>query len=1189
MRILYVEDEPHDFALTQLCIGKTNPAYQLDHASDLHSALAKLQNPAAYDVVLTDLLLPDGNGLSLIGYIRERALPLGVVVVTSLGDESTAWSALRAGADDFLVKQGDYLSQLTSVLERVHSSVQDDHARSHHVISVLYLERSGSTREAVVQHLSTLIPHWRIETIGDRRELESRAQIADGLAGTDILLVGFDPPDLRIYAVLKNLVQFGKPDLPVVLMVAPDDEPIAVHALRTGVADYVVRESDFLRRLPLVMERAYYQAEGERQGVRRRMAEQACEQLFNTSWDMLCVAGFDGFFKQVNPAWTRVLGWTQAELLNRPYMELVHSEDQQQTMSAAEALQSGETIETFENRYLCRDGSYRWLSWDSQPDLEQRQIVGVVRDITESKLQQHRIQTEQQMAIFKMLADHAADGILILNHAGCVQYANQASHRLFGYHAHTTELVGMHVAQLWPETGLKRADGEVFPMASWQGERPQRRRDGTVFVASISSFPLQDSRNNLVLGACIIRDITTQKMAQEALQESQDRYRALFSAITDAVLVHTLHDELQPGVIIDVNDVTCATLGYSKEELLKLSIQDLDAPESPIDRAHLVHELKAGHSILFEQVLLTKKGTRQPVEVHAQAFSLKGKPVVLATCRDISERKRADEIVRARNLQLMASEQQLTAANIMLMENERQLFKKQTALMESEKRLQTILERLPVGVLVSNRESQAIDYVNPAGAAMIGLPQDHILRQSRRAFFPGVKPSEGANLTGGLEIQGEEQTLVPITGNAIPVLRTATHVQLYGHEEILEVFVDLSGQKKAESERKQLENQLRQSQKMEAVGQLAGGVAHDFNNLLQAIQGNTELALVELGVEHSARGYLREAKQASDKAATLVRQLLAFSRRLPLKRESLDLNQIISELVKMLRRLIGEHIDLEIHTTLELPRINADRSQIEQVLMNLCVNSRDAMPEGGKILIATSWAPCVDNACNCTANKTVNRFVRLTVEDTGIGIPTELKAKIFEPFFTTKEIGKGTGLGLSTVFSIVKQHEGYISFQSEPGRGTSFHICLPTSQIASTSDAVIQSPPTATAGHGETILLAEDEELVRNLTLRILERAGYRVHIARNGQEAIEMFQADPTLYELVILDVVMPKKGGPQVYHEIHQRYPDLPVLFSSGYSFDQLDTIPSPPSHVPMIQKPFEPDDLLGRVRELLPSKKI
>lgn len=679
-------------------------------------------------------------------------------------------------------------------------------------------------------------------------------------------------------------------------------------------------------------------------------------------------------------------------------------------------------------------------------------------------------------------------------------------------------------------------------------------------------------------------------LAQEALLESQERYQALFSAITDAVLVHHLDEEDQPGLIVEANEVACELFGYTKDELLHLSIQDLDAPQSTVDRQHIVRELESGHSVLFEQVQLAKDGHRIPVEIHAHTIRLKGHSAILSTVRDISERKRSEEILRARNLQLMASEQQLRAANIMLLENEKQLLKNQAALQDNEKRLQTIMEHLPIGILVSERETGSIGYVNPSATEMIGLPQEQILWRPRQDFFIRSEELENTPIETeiGSGVKGVEQSLVTAEGKSIPVLHTAAWIHLFGREQVIEVFVDLSERKQAEAERKHLETQLRQSQKMEAIGQLAGGVAHDFNNLLQVIQGNIEIILAEAGQEQTVQNSLREVKQASDKAASLVRQLLAFSRRLPLKREVLNVNLVITELAKMLRRLIGEHIDLEIVTCSDLPSIFADRSQLEQVLMNLCVNSRDAMPQGGAITIETTWASCATRSCSCPANGSSRQFVRIRVTDTGLGIPVDLQDRIFEPFFTTKDVGKGTGLGLSTIYSIVKHHEGFVHFQSQPGQGTSFFICLPATHRESSDAGGNQSSAPSIAGQGEIILLAEDEELVRNLTIRILERAGYRVTVAKNGQEAMDLFHANPNLFDLAILDVVMPKRSGTQVYNSLQELRPDLPVLFSSGYSFDELDSLPLPPSHVPMIQKPFEPEDLLLQVQTLLTGSK-
>ena len=388
------------------------------------------------------------------------------------------------------------------------------------------------------------------------------------------------------------------------------------------------------------------------------------------------------------------------------------------------------------------------------------------------------------------------------------------------------------------------------------------------------------------------------------------------------------------------------------------------------------------------------------------------------------------------------------------------------------------------------------------------------------------------------------------------------------------------------SERKRLEEQLRQSQKMEAVGQLAGGVAHDFNNLLQAILGFGELAFSETKPGSTVHDGLEQVLAAGNRAAVLVRQLLAFSRQQVLKLEDLDLSEVVADLAKMIRRVIGEHIALDIKSEAGLLAIHADRGQIEQIMMNLCVNARDAMPDGGKLILQADFAELDAEYCKPYPWTTPGRYAMLSVTDTGCGMDQETQQHIFEPFFTTKGLGKGTGLGLSTVYGIVHQHKGIINIYSEKGIGTTVKIYLPLLQepTAENSETIAAAPP---SGGTETILMAEDDEAVRSVAKRFLNAAGYTVLTASNGKEAIRVFDENIDTIDFVLLDVVMPELGGRAVFDHIQTKRPETCVLFASGYTAgdDQTDSLLD--LGVKLIQKPYHHNDLLTTVRQMLDNR--
>jgi CheY-like chemotaxis protein len=379
-----------------------------------------------------------------------------------------------------------------------------------------------------------------------------------------------------------------------------------------------------------------------------------------------------------------------------------------------------------------------------------------------------------------------------------------------------------------------------------------------------------------------------------------------------------------------------------------------------------------------------------------------------------------------------------------------------------------------------------------------------------------------------------------------------------------------------------LERRLRQVQKMEAVGQLAGGVAHDFNNVLQAIQGYTDLALNRIEDQHPAAEKLREVLKSTERAASLTRQLLTFSRRETLQPRNLDLNDVVSDLAKMLRRVIGENLQLHVLAGHDLRAIYADQGQLEQLLMNLCLNARDAMRGGGDLTIETKNTRVGPEDVRTDPSLREGEYVLLTVSDTGEGMTPEVQERAFEPFFTTKEVGEGTGLGLATVYAIVERHGGAVDLSSEPGRGSVVRIYFPASRLPA-ARAESQPLEEIAPGGTETILLAEDDETVRDLAATVLQSAGYRLLVACDGEEALDVLGRQAKEIDLPVVDEVMPKKGGRQVYDAIEERQLGIPVLFSSGYAYEGLDD-QLPKGKSELLQKPYAPRELLRRVREIL-----
>jgi two-component system, cell cycle sensor histidine kinase and response regulator CckA len=490
-------------------------------------------------------------------------------------------------------------------------------------------------------------------------------------------------------------------------------------------------------------------------------------------------------------------------------------------------------------------------------------------------------------------------------------------------------------------------------------------------------------------------------------------------------------------------------------------------------------------------------------------------------------------------------------------------------------------------VLIWNAAATRIVGSSPAGLPLTQWAQHFGLKRSPRAGKVAVTEPPLARALRGETVDEYEMCIDPtearsgrwVTGTAQPMRDEDGSVL-----GAIAVFRDVTQQKQAELDLSASEAQLRQAQKMDAVGQLAGGIAHDFNNLLTVICGYSNFALSTLPPADPVYADIEEVLAAGQRAATLTRQLLAFSRTQVLAPQRLDLNAAVHASWQMLRRLIGENVDFSVVYGANLGLVLADPGQIDQVVLNLVVNARDAMPRGGKLVVETGNAELDERYAREHAGARAGSYVQLKVTDTGIGMSPEIQARIFEPFFTTKEVGRGTGLGLSTVYGIIQQSGGDIEVSSVAGAGTTFTVYLPRAsteeEIAGPSSVDVSSVPRGT----ETILLVEDEAPVRNLARQILTGLGYKVLVARDGLEAIEVQAGHDGPVHLLISDVVMPRLGGGELARRLRQRLPALPIVFFSGYAADaSLDSI-FPQGGPTLISKPFTVEQLGRTAREAL-----
>ncbi|MDO9110030.1 MAG: PAS domain S-box protein [Desulfatirhabdiaceae bacterium] len=512
--------------------------------------------------------------------------------------------------------------------------------------------------------------------------------------------------------------------------------------------------------------------------------------------------------------------------------------------------------------------------------------------------------------------------------------------------------------------------------------------------------------------------------------------------------------------------------------------------------------------------------------------------------------------------------------------------KTRAALQESEEKFRTLAESSPFAIMIYQNDRWI--YTNPEGERICGFSSEELYNLN---FWDFVHPddlavvqSRGKARQGGQNAQKSyEFRIIAKDGIEKWVVLTGASITYQGQPAGLISVFDITDRKRAEQEKAKLQEQLRQSQKLESVGLLAGGVAHDLNNLLQPMMGFSELLLADSSQSETARRHIQQIIRTGERARELVQQLMAFGRRQILEIRPLKLNRVITDFSKLLRRTLREDIQVRLELSPEIRDIRADSSQVEQILMNLAVNAQDAMPGGGTLAIETENASLDEHFASLHSGVVPGDYVRLSVSDTGIGMEADTAARIFEPFFTTKELGKGTGLGLATVYGIVKQHGGNIWVYSEPGRGTTFKMYLPVSDVADKVEAA-QITGSESTGGSETILVAEDDEMVRELTCEILEALGYRVMSAETAGKCLELAQDNAAAIDLLLTDVVMPEMSGKELFMRIAEIRPGLRALFMSGYPADIIAQRGVLDADVNFIQKPFSLESLSQKIRQIL-----
>ena len=645
------------------------------------------------------------------------------------------------------------------------------------------------------------------------------------------------------------------------------------------------------------------------------------------------------------------------------------------------------------------------------------------------------------------------------------------------------------------------------------------------------------------VGGLFRGQLTLRGKRELALEQSEARYRGLLEQASDAIFVADPTSRIRIA-----NRRACELLGYEREELTRMKISDLIAPEDLATQPVRWEELRGKPFLIFERRMVKRDGTRFHVEVSVRMLP-DGSAQAIA--RDVTQRRREQEALRLSEAELRA-------------------------LVEASSDVVIVLDRDGRYLKIPSASPQ---FQRWSTNDVVGHTLHDLLpRDQADQLLEVVRSALDTRRTVALDYS------IPI-GEKDVWFRATVSPML--EDRAVLIARDITRQHEAERELELLEEQLRHSQKMDAVGRLAGGIAHDFNNLLTVIGGNSELVLEGLPASDPQRDGVAEIRRAADRAAALTRQLLAFSRKQVMQPSAISLNTVVHEVEKMLARVIGEDVTLQTELDPELGLMRGDQGQLEQVLLNLAVNARDAMRQGGRLRIVTRNRAIAAGADAIVTGAKPGEYVTLQVSDTGHGMDAETQAKIFEPFFTTKSVGRGTGLGLSTVYGIVQQSGGAIQVQSAPAQGATFTLLFP--RLA--ADALVPRAPAAhvvsnagTPTQRGRILLVEDEDAVRRLARLALTREGHEVLEARNGAEAIELAERGGPPLDLLVTDVVMPGMSGRELADRLSEKQPGLRVLFLSGYASGDTERLELDAGRRDYLHKPFTAATLSRAVNETL-----
>lgn len=893
-------------------------------------------------------------------------------------------------------------------------------------------------------------------------------------------------------------------------------------------------------------------------------SEERLRAMFDSAVDGITVTDLKGRIVQTNEAMVRMCGYeNRAELVGRNAIEsLMKKDDSEEALEGVnKTLREGSVVRT-ELTCVRKDGTEFPVEIATAVLKDNsgnpRGLVTITKDITERKqAEDGLLESESRL---RSLFETMSEGVVLIAPDGQIIRANPAAERIVGLKR--SEIEGHR--QDSPEWKAFRPDGTVMRPEEMAGPRAMsekrpiedmvmgmERPDGSVSWINVNARPIINKEGDVDLVVLTFADVTERKRAEEALRASEERYRAIFEQAADSIVLV----DVETGALVEFNDRAHENLGYTRDEFKKLKIPDFEVIESAEEVVRHIERVHREGTDTFETKHRTKCGEIRDIQVRSRAISIAGREFIQSIWQDITQRKKGERALR-----------------------------------ESEEKLRAMFDSVVDGITVTDLGGDIVD-MNEAMLNMYGYDDKAELvgRNTLEFISEDERAKAAENMNKSLKegyVRGAEYTCLGKDGREFPIeLSAALLKDNSGNPTgFVTVAKDITERQKAKRERQRIEGQLRQAQKMEALGRLAGGVAHDFNNLLTAIRGYSDLGLMKISEENKVYGDLTHIREASIRAANLTRQLLLFGRRQPAAFKPLDLNDVVSDLLGMLKRLIGENYSIATDLAPGLWVVSGDAGHLAQIVMNMVVNAKDAMPEGGRITVRTENLHLGDKLCKSRNHSRPGDFVRLSIKDTGIGMNGTTMSRAFEPFFTTKKAGEGTGLGLSVAYGIVRQHAGWIDVDSAVGKGSTFMVYLP----AASEDAVQEDRHIGRAseprGQGERILLVEDEEDVKALTERMLRESGYAVFGASSAREASGIFERKNGEIDMVFSDVVLPDENGVKLVDRLLDRKPELRVLLASGYTQEPTTWQVIQEKGYRFLQKPYVLGELLEAVRRLL-----